>query len=65
MSSSNVAVLEEVLIAAAYQDSERYRASGAHGVYGEEGRDGEGRPPVTDTQGRSKPAALKAPQALS
>jgi hypothetical protein len=42
MSGSNNAPLEEVLIAAAYQDNERYRKSGVRGVYGEEGRDPEG-----------------------
>ena len=42
MAGSNNAPLEEVLIAAAYQDNERYRTSGARGVYGEEGRDSDG-----------------------
>jgi hypothetical protein len=42
MAGSNNAPLEEVLIAAAYQDNERYRISGARGVYGEEGRDSDG-----------------------
>jgi hypothetical protein len=42
MAGSNNAPLEEVLIAAAYQDNERYRTSGVRGVYGEEGRDSEG-----------------------
>ncbi len=42
MAGSNNAPLEEVLIAAAYQDNERYRATGARGVYGEEGHDSDG-----------------------